>query len=188
MPVCFVGHDADEAEAVDVPLFNAFALLQHLHVLEHPRHLARPQLDYAHIVQLTQLLLQTYNHLLGDIHFCLQHPLLPSLVLLPLLHFLLPPPPLLLLPPPLLLLPPSVLLLPFFPLSLAELQYGSDNVVKFIEGHIVPVRDVVLDATGKELKIEEVAPIDLVLGDDVLDAVVDLDEVGEAQHVLHRPV
>lgn len=73
-------------------------------------------------------------------------------------------------------------------LALSHLEYGVDHIEQFVEGHIVPLGDEAVEIGIEVLDIEQLIAIDFPTGDDILDAVLDLDEVGKPQHVVYGPV
>lgn len=68
MIFAFVGNDADEAEAVDVPATHVLALLKKVDCLEEAEQLASSDFDDWHVVDIDQLLPEFEQDCLLDLY------------------------------------------------------------------------------------------------------------------------
>lgn len=73
-------------------------------------------------------------------------------------------------------------------LALGHLNYGIDHIEQLVEGHVVPLSDEAVEISIEVLDIEQLIAIYFPTSDDILDAVLNLDEVCKPEHVFYGPV
>ena len=157
LTVCLISKDADQTEPIHPPFMDALALLSHVDAAQHPGQLLASQLNHTHIVQLLQLCLETNNRILVYI----DRPLIQYLALV--LFFF------------------RKKIVPLF----SYLQNSRHNIRQFIQWKIVAIGDEAIQIGTEILNIEQFASVDLPLQYDVFNGLLDLDEAGEADDVLH---
>jgi hypothetical protein len=157
LTIVLIAQDADQTETIHSPLLHPLTLLSQAHALQHPGQLPAAQLNHTHIIHLGQLLLESSDQLLRNIHCPLIQQ--PALSLIPLLH--------------------SIFAI------LGDLQYGGDSVEQLVKGKVISVGDDALQITAEVLDIEQLAAVDLPLHHYVADVFLHLNQAAETDDILH---